>query len=96
MCRLLFINSISELPISDHLNVFSKLCKESKEYQGHGWGCSYLVNNEWIHYKNILPIWEDNLSKFGKSNRIIVHVRSAFRDFMMNVICSFLMVNFMA
>ncbi len=63
MCRLLFIKSKTEFNISDHLKIFSEICKNSKEFQGHGWGCSYLVNNEWIHYKNIKPIWEDDTSQ---------------------------------
>lgn len=80
MCRLLFIKSITEFNISDHLNVFSEICKNSKEYQGHGWGCSYLIDNEWKHYKNISPIWEDDTSHFPTTSRLIVHARSAFQD----------------
>lgn len=80
MCRLLFIKSETEFDISEHLNIFSKICKDSKEYQGHGWGCSYLVNQEWTHYKNIKPIWEDDVLQFGSTNRLIVHARSAFQD----------------
>jgi len=80
MCRLLFIKSETEINISEHLNIFSQICKNSKEYQGHGWGCSYLRNNEWIHYKNINPIWEDDISNFPSTNRLIVHARSAFQD----------------
>ena len=56
MCRLLFIQSKNEFPIKEHLAQFSELAKNSKEFQGHGWGCSYLVNNDWKHYKNISPI----------------------------------------
>ena len=80
MCRLLFIKSETGIDISEHLNTFSNICKNSKEYQGHGWGCSYLDNGEWKHYKNISPIWEDNLSHFPTTNRLIVHARSAFQD----------------
>lgn len=80
MCRLLFIKSKIEFSISYHLNIFSGICKNSKEFQGHGWGCSYLVNNEWIHYKNINPIWEDDTTNFPTTTRLIVHARSAFQD----------------
>ena len=80
MCRLLFIKSEKEFNISEHLNIFSQICKNSKEYQGHGWGCSYLVDDTWIHYKNIKPIWEDTVTKFPSTNRLIVHARSAFQD----------------
>ncbi|MCW8848946.1 MAG: hypothetical protein OQJ81_03130 [Melioribacteraceae bacterium] len=80
MCRLLFIKSETEIEIAEHLKIFSEICKNSKEFQGHGWGCSYLVNNEWKHYKNISPIWEDDFSHFPSTNRLIVHARSAFQD----------------
>ena len=80
MCRLLFVQSKNDFSISEHLNIFSEICKNSKEYQGHGWGCSYIENGEWIHYKNITPIWEGNISHFPTTNRLIVHARSAFQD----------------
>ena len=80
MCRLLFVQNKNEFSISEHLSKFATIAKNSKEYQGHGWGCSYLTDNEWIHYKNIKPIWEDDLSQFPKSKRLIVHARSAFED----------------
>ncbi|HMS66381.1 MAG TPA: hypothetical protein PKD83_14150, partial [Ignavibacteria bacterium] len=80
MCRLLFVRSETEFNPKEYLEKFAKLSKESKEFQGHGWGCSYLENNEWKHYKNICPVWEDDLSQFGKTKLITVHARSAFRD----------------
>lgn len=80
MCRLLFIQNKKLFSIGEHLSKFASIAKNSKEYQGHGWGCSYLKNNEWVHYKNIKPIWEDDLEQFGNSNRLIVHARSAFED----------------
>ncbi len=80
MCRLLFVKSETEFLIKEHLLPFSSIAKSSKEYQGHGWGCSYLVDEKWKHYKNIKPIWEDDISRFGKTDRLIVHARSAFQD----------------
>ncbi len=80
MCRLLFVQNKNEFSISEHLSKFATIAKNSKEYQGHGWGCSYLIDEEWIHYKNIRPIWEDNFEQFPKSKRLIVHARSAFED----------------
>ncbi len=80
MCRLLFVQNKNEFNISEHLSKFAAIAKNSKEYQGHGWGCSYLSDSEWIHYKNITPIWEDNFEQFPKSKRLIVHARSAFED----------------
>jgi len=81
MCRLLFVqNKKQKFSVSEHLSKFAVIAKNSKEYQGHGWGCSYLKNDEWVHYKNINPIWKDDLNQFGISNRLIAHARSAFED----------------
>lgn len=80
MCRLLFVQAKNSFDIEYHLKQFASIAKNSKEYQGHGWGCSYIVNNKWVHYKNIQPIWNDDLTQFPKSNRLIVHARSAFED----------------
>jgi predicted glutamine amidotransferase len=80
MCRLLYIRSLEEFSIEEHLQKFASICKNSTEYQGHGWGCSYLMDDEWRHYKNINPIWEDNLDQFSHTNLLVAHVRSAFQD----------------
>ncbi|MBU2491375.1 MAG: class II glutamine amidotransferase [Bacteroidetes bacterium] len=80
MCRLLYINSKSEFDISEYLKKFAEISKNSKEFQGHGWGFAYIENGEWKYYKNINPIWEDDISKFGKTKRLIAHARSAFKD----------------
>ena len=80
MCRLLYVNSKTEFSVSGYLTKFSGISKNSKEYQGHGWGCAYLQNGNWKYYKNLKPIWEDDLSKFQDSTRLIAHARSAFKD----------------
>ncbi|MCF6269545.1 MAG: hypothetical protein L3J41_07535 [Melioribacteraceae bacterium] len=80
MCRLLFVQNKNNFLISEHLLKFASIAKNSKEYQGHGWGCSYLLDGNWVHYKNIKPIWEDDIKEFGKTKRLIVHARSAFED----------------
>jgi len=80
MCRLLYVRSSERFEINEHLQKFSSICKNSKEYQGHGWGCSYLVDGKWQHYKNIKPIWEDDLTPFSHTNLLIAHARSAFQD----------------
>lgn len=82
MCRLLLVKSDGEFPITGFLKQFSIISKNSKEYQGHGWGLTYLENNEWKTYKNIQPVWEDNLQQFKevKTKLLLVHARSAFKD----------------
>lgn len=80
MCRLLYIKSDKTFSISDHLGPFAKIARNSKEYQGHGWGCAYLRNGKWEHYKNISPVWEDHFEQFGSTTLLLAHARSAFRD----------------
>ena len=80
MCRLLYVNSKEEFSVADYLAKFSEISKNSKEFQGHGWGCTYLQDGEWKYYKNVNPIWENDLSQFGSSTRLIAHARSAFKD----------------
>lgn len=80
MCRLLLVKAATEFDIAEHLRGLAAISKQSKEYQGHGWGCAYLENGRWKLYKNITPIWEDDLSRFGKSTLLVGHARSAFKD----------------
>ncbi|RMD90324.1 MAG: hypothetical protein D6813_09300 [Calditrichaeota bacterium] len=80
MCRLLLVKSKEEFEIATHLTAFAEIAKNSKEYQGHGWGCGFLRNEKWYLYKNLTPIWEDNLMRFGTTRLLIVHARSAFKN----------------
>lgn len=80
MCRLLYIKSKQPFQIQYHLQKFAQIAQNSKEFQGHGWGCAYLKDGQWKIYKNIKPIWDDDLSIFGTSTLLIAHARSAFRD----------------
>ena len=80
MCRLLFIQSVESFDPKPHLKAFSEAAKNSKEFQGHGWGCAYLINDEWQYYKNIDPIWEHSFENIPITTRIVVHARSAFKD----------------
>ena len=80
MCRLLYVNSKNKFSVPEYLSKFAEISKNSKEFQGHGWGCAYLIDGNWKYYKNVKPIWEDDLSRFENSNRLIAHARSAFKD----------------
>ena len=81
MCRLLTIKSETPFAIAPHLKQFAEIAKNSKEYQGHGWGCAYLdASAGWQFYKNINPVWQDDFDQFGKTRLLVVHARSAFED----------------
>jgi len=82
MCRLLLIKSEKDFFIESYLKSFSEIAKNSKEYQGHGWGFAYLEKGSWKIYRNIKPVWEEDFSKFSeiKTKELLAHARSAFRD----------------
>jgi predicted glutamine amidotransferase len=81
MCRLLAVKAVSPFAITPHLEKFAFISKHSKEYQGHGWGCAYQdMEGAWQIYKNINPIWEDDLSVFPDTRLLVAHARSAFED----------------
>ena len=80
MCRLLAIRSNNRFDPNEFLKQFAHISKNSKEYQGHGWGISYLNNESWITYKNIDPIWDFDEFNFPKTTECLVHARSAFRN----------------
>jgi len=82
VCRLLTIKSETPFAIAPHLSRFADIARNSKEYQGHGWGCAYQggASASWQFYKNIDPIWQDDFSRFGQARLLVVHARSAFED----------------
>jgi glutamine amidotransferase len=64
-----------------HLLKFAAVAKNSKEYQGHGWGCAYRDEaGNWKLYRNINPVWEDDVGRFGVTTLLVAHARSAFED----------------
>lgn len=80
MCRLLAVKSDKPFPVAKYVAAFAEVAKTSPEYQGHGWGCTYRVGDQWQTYKNIRPIWDDNPHQFGETTLLLAHARSAFRD----------------
>jgi len=80
MCRMLFVKSEYEFNPYSFLENFAAICKNSKEYQGHGWGITYLYNGKRKIYKNINPIWDNEFSKFPDTSVLLAHARSAFMD----------------
>jgi predicted glutamine amidotransferase len=80
MCRLLMLQNTAGVSPGFHLEAFKRLSKDSKEFQGHGWGCAWLdAENNWQHYHNINPLWDDATS-FPDTTLFLAHARSAFRD----------------
>ena len=81
VCRLLTIKSGSAFDIAPHLQKFASIAKSSKEYQGHGWGCAYWDESAgWRFYKNLNPVWQDDVDQFGRTRLLVAHARSAFED----------------
>jgi glutamine amidotransferase len=81
MCRLLTVKSGTPFAIGPHLTTFADIARNSKEYQGHGWGCAYHDEfGQWQFYKNIDPIWQDDFGRFDKTRLLVAHARSAFED----------------
>ncbi len=88
MCRILYARSAQPFSMSDLLQPFAEMARDSREFQGHGWGCAWRDadgdvkgdSNGWQQYHNIRPVWEDDLSQFGSTHLLLVHARSAFRD----------------
>ena len=44
MCRILYARADAPFPIADLLRPFAELSRDSREYQGHGWGCAWREN----------------------------------------------------
>ncbi|MDI6762263.1 MAG: hypothetical protein QME83_04440 [Thermodesulfobacteriota bacterium] len=82
MCRLLVVRSQEPFNPADYLTPFALIARNSKEYQGHGWGCAWTDDDrKWQIYKNIRPVWEDNNpSRFPRTSLLVAHARSAFED----------------
>ncbi len=81
MCRLLTVKSETPFAIAPHLKRFAVIAKNSREYQGHGWGCAYLdETGGWKFYRNIDPVWQYDFGRFGQTTLLVAHARSAFED----------------
>ena len=80
MCRLLCVRGREDFDPEEHLAAFTRIAKESREFQGHGWGCAWLEGGRWRLYHNVRPIWEDDWRPPGRTTLLLAHARSAFRD----------------
>jgi predicted glutamine amidotransferase len=81
MCRLLAVRSQDAFSPAPYLEKFAFIAKNSKEFQGHGWGCAWLdPAGQWQIYRNIRPVWDDDFSLFPSTTLLVAHARSAFED----------------
>ena len=80
MCRLLCVRADESFDLPEHLEPFAEVAKNSREFQGHGWGCAWLEGERWRIYRSITPIWEDPHRPRGRSRLLLAHARSAFRN----------------
>jgi hypothetical protein len=80
MCRILAFTADQPVDAATHLGAFAGIARQSREYQGHGWGCAWQDAGTWRTYHSIRPVWEDDLGRFGRAQVFLAHARSAFRD----------------
>ena len=80
MCRLLMVRGERAFDPEPHLDAIAAIARDSREYQGHGWGCAWLDAGQWQTYHNIAPIWEDERPLLPHTRLLVAHARSAFRD----------------
>lgn len=62
------------------LESFRQRCRDSREYQGHGWGATWRSSGTWSRYRSLTPIWDDDPELPSDVDFLVVHARSAFRD----------------
>jgi len=84
MCRFLLAKFSEPTSPKIILEKFSSMAKKSKahdgDWQGDGWGVSWLdTNNYWKTRKSLLPIWEEKsvFTDFPKTQSLAIHARSA-------------------
>lgn len=80
MCRFLMMRGEQPFESKAVLDSFRERCRDSQEYQGHGWGAAWRSAGAWARYKSLTPIWDDAPELPAEVDFLVVHARSAFRD----------------
>ena len=79
MCRILGLQADAPIDAVPWIEAFRLRCRDSEEFQGHGWGMSWRDNGNWRRYRSIRPIWEDSV-ELPATGLVLIHARSAFRN----------------
>jgi predicted glutamine amidotransferase len=79
MCRILGIQADEPIDAVPWIEAFSRQCRASQEFQGHGWGMSWQEDGVWRRHRSIVPIWDDRV-ELPPTHMLLVHARSAFRN----------------
>lgn len=87
MCRLLVVRAEQPFDPLPWIEAFGDRCRESREYQGHGWGAAWWQDRKdrrpgWEGRRWLEPVWEgrEGAGEVGPTRLLVVHARSAFRD----------------
>lgn len=83
MCRMLLVNLAEADDVRQYIESFALKCRNSKEYQGDGFGISYIDKNKELRIKKSLkPIWDASsiIQKIPYTNFALVHARSAYGE----------------
>ncbi|MCP4896515.1 MAG: hypothetical protein GY906_06020 [bacterium] len=80
MCRLLLVSSRNGFALRPVLESFSEMCRNSREYQGDGWGVLHRSGLSSSVHRSVEPIWTSNFAEFRTANLVLAHARSAFRN----------------
>ena len=62
------------------IKAFARQCRDSREYQGHGFGVAWRDGDAWSTSHDLTPIWKATLPAVPPTTLMLVHARSAFRD----------------
>lgn len=80
MCRILHAVAAEPFAPAELLRPFAVLSRESREFQGHGWGCAWREPGGWRTHHDVRPIWQSPLPALPPTTRFVAHARSAFED----------------
>jgi len=80
VCRILAVRSLLPVEPRPLLQAFALRCRESKEYQGDGWGVAWREDGAWRTWHTVEPIWSKEPPGVPATTLFLAHARSAFRN----------------